>query len=570
MISLQQLDSPPRVSASIHPDSVGLRGILPYITPHRRALFLSLALLLAVSAIALANPWLAGMLTASVIGDTEHNTTTLLAIWAAAMCLRSALSFCSAYFIGSTGERLTAEMRERLYTHLQALPVSYYQQRRRGDTLALLGTDAEIISRFVTQTLVQLLPAGLTFAGALSLMAWLDMTIALLAVLLLPAYFLAIKIVGRRLRQLSHDWLGANSNLLSVVEENLGMLPAIKAFTREPHEQHRFTTANRKLLGISRRQLALQSMLSPVTTLLGALGVLALLWVGTGHVASGQLSPAELVTLLLYALLLVSPMATLADVYGQVQYTRGSAQRILDFLAQQREPVDTGKRTMEAVSGHIKFENVSFGYPSRPGVLRGLDLDIEAGETVAITGPNGVGKSTLAHLLLRFSDPDSGRITVDGYDLREITLTSLRARIGLVAQHILLLNGSVAENISYGMPAAGRRAIELAANRAHADTFIEQLPEKYDTVIGDQGVKLSGGQRQRLSLARALLKDPPILILDEATAMFDPEAEQAFIKTCQGFLTPRTVILITHRPASLALADRVINLAQTSPGTQAE
>ena len=548
---------------------MGLRGILPYITPHRRALWLALGLLLAGSAIALVNPWLAGMLTASVIGDTRHNTTTLLAIWAAAMCLRSALTFCSAYFIGSTGERLTAEMRERLYTHLQALPVGYYQQQRRGETLALLGTDAEIVSRFVTQTLVQLLPALLTFAGALSLMAWLDMTIALLAVMLLPAYFLAIKVIGRRLRQLSNDWLGANSNLLSVVEENLGMLPAIKAFTREPHEQSRFNAANQELLGISRRQLALQSMLSPATSLLGALGVLALLWVGTGHVASGQLSPPELVTLLLYALLLVSPMATVADVYGQVQNTRGSAQRILEFLAQQREPADTGKRTVKALKGDIKFEDVSFGYQSRAGVLQGLNLEINAGETVAITGPNGVGKSTLAHLLLRFSDPDMGRITVDGYDLREVTLTSLRAHIGLVAQHILLLNGSVAENISYGMPAAGRHAIEQAANKAHADTFIGQLPEKYDTIIGDQGVKLSGGQRQRLSLARALLKDPPILILDEATAMFDPAAEQAFIKTCHDFLAPRTVILITHRPASLALADRVINLAEASSGPHA-
>jgi ABC-type multidrug transport system fused ATPase/permease subunit len=276
-----------------------------------------------------------------------------------------------------------------------------------------------------------------------------------------------------------------------------------------------------------------------------------------------------LVTLLLYALLLVSPMATLADVYGQVQNTRGSAQRILEFLAQQREPADTGKRTVKALKGDIKFEDVSFGYQSRAGVLQGLNLEINAGETVAITGPNGVGKSTLAHLLLRFSDPDMGRITVDGYDLREVTLTSLRAHIGLVAQHILLLNGSVAENISYGMPAAGRHAIEQAANKAHADTFIGQLPEKYDTIIGDQGVKLSGGQRQRLSLARALLKDPPILILDEATAMFDPAAEQAFIKTCHDFLAPRTVILITHRPASLALADRVINLAEASSGPHA-
>ena len=211
-----------------------------------------------------------------------------------------------------------------------------------------------------------------------------------------------------------------------------------------------------------------------------------------------------------------------------------------------------------SVRGEISFENVSFAYPDRDNVLREFNLEIAAGETVAFTGPNGAGKTTLAHLLMRFADPGSGRILIDSTDTRECTLASVRERIGLVAQHVLLLNGTVAENIAYSEPLADRVAIELAAKAAHAHAFICELPDGYDTIIGDQGVKLSGGQRQRVSLARTLLKDPPILILDEATAMFDPAGEKAFIEECHDLLMQKTVILITHRPASLALADRVL------------
>jgi len=546
---------------AINQPASSLKALLPYITPHRQVLLAALGLLLAGSLVSLANPWLAGMFTAVVMGESDLDGRLLLAIWLGLMLLRSLLSFGTSFFIGSTGEQMTAEMRTRLYQHLQALPIGYFQQRRAGDTLTLLSTDSAIISSFVTDTLVQLLPALLTFGGAFLLMAWLDLTIALLAVLFLPAYFVAMKVLGRRMRPISRAWVEANSQVVSVVEENLGMLPTIKAFTREGHEQIRFDDANQRLFKLSRQQLRIHSALSPAIGLLGALGLVILLWVGTGHIESGQLAAPDLVKLLLYAALLTSPLSTLANVYGQVQRTRGSAERIMDFLGQQPEPADEGKQILRHAKGHIQFENIYFGYPGRPHVLSGLNLDIAPGETIALTGPNGAGKSTLAHLLMRFGNPDKGYILIDGVDTRAVTLASMRSQVGLVAQHVLLLNGTVAENIAYGEPAVCQEKVEQAARSAHAHEFIIGLPDSYNTLIGDQGIRLSGGQRQRLSLARTLLKDPPILVLDEATAMFDPDGERDFIEECHDLLTQKTVILITHRPASLALADRVIQLA---------
>jgi ATP-binding cassette subfamily B protein len=254
-----------------------------------------------------------------------------------------------------------------------------------------------------------------------------------------------------------------------------------------------------------------------------------------------------------------------------VQRTRGAAERVIDFLDEQPEPDDSGLPALPAARGEIRFQQVDFHYPGGKPVLQGLDLHIAAGETVAITGPNGVGKSTIAHLLMRMADPDGGRIVIDNSDIADVSLASLRGQIGLVAQHTLLVNGTVAENIGYGRPLVEQAEIEQAARAAHAHDFITQLPQGYDTVIGDQGLRLSGGQRQRVSLARTLLVDPPILILDEATSMFDPAGEEDFIAECRNLLGGKTVILITHRPASLGLADRVVDLGgkeTRGPGLQ--
>jgi len=539
--------------------------ILNYTTPRRGTLALIVLLLLGVTAANLANPLIAGVVTARLLGEPGSAAlplATILLGWLGMLVVRAGLSVASGYLVGSTGADMSAGLRRRVYEHLQILPLGWFHERKQGDALSLLTADAEAISRFVTQTVVQLLPQLVTLAFAILAMAWLDPLVAGLALLLLPIYTLVTKLIGRHIRPVSRAWIDTWSGLVALVNENLGMMPALKAFSRERLESERFELRNRDLLDVSRRQIWLTSLLTPLITLLAGAGALLLLWVGIGHVGDGRLQPSELVTLLLYVMLLTGPLSGLAGVYGQAMHARGAAERLLDFFGERPEPLGTDGAVVNTVKGDIEFRGIGFAYPGRSPLFKDFSLSIAAGETVALTGPNGAGKSTLVHLLMRFMDPQNGQVLLDGRDIRELDLTSLRRQIGLVAQSTLLLNGTVAENIAYGAPGATPEEMKKAAKAARADTFIEKLPDGYDTVIGDQGVKLSGGQRQRLALARALLKDPPILVLDEAISMFDPEGEQAFIEAFRNQLSHKTVILVTHRPASLALADRVVAVGE--------
>ncbi|TVQ91807.1 MAG: ABC transporter ATP-binding protein [Chromatiaceae bacterium] len=538
--------------------------LLGHVTPHRDVLLLAVGLMAAESAIALAHPWLASRFAALLLDSPSSlrvDLIDLMRLWVVLLVVQSLLSFGNRYLLGSTGETMLAGLRSRLYDHLQSLPLDYFHQRRRGEVLALLGNDAERISNFVTSTLVGLLPLLITFFGAGYLLFRISPGIALLALLLVPLFFLAMKLIGRRLRPLSSEWMRTYARMFATLEENIGMLPAIKSFTRERLESDRFQQSNLGLLRIAKRQLLVESILSPAVRLFAGLGLLALLYLAAVQLEMGRLQPQELLAVMLYGMLMTRPISGLAGVYGSVQTARGAAARLIEVFAVAPEPDDQGARELGPVSGLIRFEGVQFAYPNGRMVLDAVDLEIRAGETVAITGENGSGKSTLIHLLMRFADPAQGRILIDGCDIQAVSIASLRQCIGLVAQHVLLLNGSVRDNLAYGQPEADQAAIEQAARAAQAHAFITRLPAGYESLIGDQGIRLSGGQRQRLSLARALLKDPPILVLDEATAMFDPEGELAFLEECREVLASRTVILITHRPASLALADRVVKMA---------
>ncbi|GHC05461.1 ABC transporter ATP-binding protein [Thermomonas carbonis] len=528
-----------------------------WLRPHAGVLVLSLCLMLVQSLASLAQPWLGGLVTDRLMVDQGFGL--LLWLIFVLVCAQQLLGYLVAVQLQKVSGRLVATAGGEVYAHLQDLPLAWHQARRRGDVHALLLGDIYRLSGYITGTLVPLLPLLLTFVGGLAMMFRLAPLIAVAVAVSLPVLVIALKLVGRRMRPLAHASSQAWADLSALAEQNLELLPVIKTFAKSSLEADNYRARAEALYRVQMREARLQSAMSPAVYVAGAGLVLLMLGLAGHLVIRDEMRVGELVSLFLYGMLLVSPITQLAHVYGTTQASLGSMHRLRDALLAPVE-VDSGTLDRFPEGVDIVFAGVDFAYPGRDPLFRGFDLHIRAGETVALTGINGAGKSTLVHVLLRLVEPQAGRVSIGGIDLRQFRLDALRGQIGLVAQQVMLFNATVTDNIAYGRSGATRIQIEQAARASRAHDFIMGLPEGYDTIVGDQGIRLSGGQKQRLALARALLKDPPILILDEATAMFDPEGEAEFIRECADVLQQRTVIMITHRPASLALADRVLRM----------
>jgi ABC-type multidrug transport system fused ATPase/permease subunit len=473
--------------------------------------------------------------------------------------MTAGLRAASSMLHARTAETILADLRQRIFDHLLALPLPWHQQQSRGSLMALATLELERLGYFVTGTLVTLLPLLLTAAGATVALFLIDPALAFLVPLLVPAFYLMTRILGRLLRGLAQQIQIEHAALASRVEEMLDLIPALKSFLAEPAERAAQAKGISGLKALSLREARIHAVIDPAMQFAVSAAAVILLVMAGQRLQSGQMDAAQTISFLMYVALLIRPVSQLASVYGQVQTARGTLERLQNVLSERPETAAAGPPFL-TVKGDIRFENVTFAYPERGAALLGFDLHIRPGETIALTGPNGAGKSTVIDLLMGFQRPAEGRILLDGQDIGTLPPDHLRRAIGLVPQTRHLRNASVRENILFGRTDIGADRVEAAARMAQAHAFISLLPQGYDTIIGDRGLRLSGGQQQRVALARALLDDPPILILDEATAMYDLEGEAAFVAECRGALKGRTVVLITHRPASLALASRVLRM----------
>jgi ATP-binding cassette, subfamily B, bacterial len=539
---------------------VKLAFLVACARPYAGRLALVAAVAIAGSLTALAVPWLAGQVLGGVIAGGVDRAGTGIVLLVGALVGTAFASASAAILSAATSSRILADLRAATHRHVQSLPMAFHDSNRTGDLIALMTYEVNNLGEFLSSTLARVPAMVVTAAGAIALLFLIDPSLALIVPLVMPVAFVALKYAGRRMRRMGEDMCRAEADLIVLAERDLEMLPAIKSFAVEQRQDDAYRQQAEAARALQFSYARLNAILSPAVALVASLAVVALVVLGGEGLSQAQRTPAELFSFLLYAALLTRPAGELADLYGKFQWARGTLERLESVLSEPAEPGYAMPAIPGRSRGEIRFEGVSFTYPGRQQTLVDVDLFVKAGDVVALVGENGAGKSTLINLLFRFYQPDAGRILIDGQDIAGIQVQALRRQIGLVPQRALMFDGTVRENIAFGLVDPFDPRIEQAAKLAQAEEFIASLSEGYETRIGDHGVRLSGGQRQRIVLARALVTDPPILVFDEATSMYDLDAELAFVEACGTALAGRTVLIVTHRPASLALADRVVEM----------
>ena len=538
-------------------DSMRFAGRL--VAPHRARLAGIAGVLLVEAGAGLALPLLAGRIV-DRLADGLGVPAGLGLLLAALLLVQFGARIAGRLGAARIGDEMLIDLRLRTFEHLQSLPVGVHDRRKRGDLLSLLTTDAQALSQFLSNALPGLLPAVLTLAGAMAVLAWMRPVLALLIVLGVGLATIGLKFWMRSIRRRARAWFDAQSETVDVAEQAIELLPLIKAEAREARQSALFRDRAAATLERARDLRSAMVPLQPTLQLVSLAGIVVLLWLGAGPGSAVPAGPGELVTLLLYGVLIARPMATVAELHGRWNSARAALARILEVLALRPEGTGGRKRPPERLRDGIAFRGITFAYGEGRPVFDGFDLEIGAGERIALTGPNGSGKSTLIALLLRFHAPQRGRIEIDGTPLEAFSLPHLRRAIALVPQRVWLFQGSIAENIRLAWPDAPDERVREAARLAGAESFIRRLPDGWNTMLGPRGSRISGGQQQRLALARALLRPTPVLVLDEATSMFDDPGEADLVERIGPAIAERTMLMVTHRPRLLALADRVIRL----------
>jgi subfamily B ATP-binding cassette protein MsbA len=538
------------------------KRFLPYVRPYLGRLILAGLLVSGVAAVNLALVRLAGTLwdIVTVQHDAEQMTRSI-GIFLGLVVLQGLCSMGHSYLTAWVSQNVIADFRKHLFAHLQTLTVSFFSRRRTGELLSRLMSDVTVIQSLVTETPIDAVKQLVTFVGGITFLLLMNWQLCLLILILLPLLVVVSKLFGRRLKSLSTSIQDHTATLSTLAEEVISGIRIVKSFVQAQREKDRFADQVDQTLRLTLSRAGIMAVFIPVISLMTFSSATAVLWYGGRQVIDGTVTPGDLFAFVLFAGILIGPFSAAARVFTQIKEAQGATQRVFEILDAQPDIDDRpDAQTLVTVEGHVRMENVTFGYDPRYSVLSNLSFEAKPGELVALVGPTGAGKTTVINLIHRFYDPIEGRLTIDGRDLRDVTLESWYRQIALVPQETILFGGTILDNIRYGMMAAGESAVREASEAAHAHDFITTLPDGYQTVVGEKGVNLSGGQRQRIAIARAILKNPRILLLDEATSSLDTDSERLVQEALQRLMKGRTTFVVAHRLSTIQRADRILVL----------
>ncbi len=532
------------------------------LIPYKAALFYGTVFLIIASATNLAVPLLIKQLVDVVMVDKNLEVLNQLA-WLVALLFLIQMVFSTAhnYLYDLTEKRVATDFRKIVFNHLHTLSLGFFVKRRTGEIMSRMTNDLTTVEGVITDLPATMIQQSIRLLGGIAIIIYMNWKLTFMILVLAPVLVLFAKTFGLRLKVLSKEIQDKLATSTTVLEENLSGIQVVKSFVRQELEMKRFGDAVEDSFQSAKKRVEISAFFGPMIGFIAFSTGLVLLWYGGHEVIIGNISPGELIAFILYATIIAGPMGSFARLYTRVQEGLGASERLFEILDTKSEVEDLpGAPALPRIQGRVEVRDLRFHYREDREVLTGINFTAQPGEMVALVGPSGAGKTTLVQLLHRFYDPTGGEIRVDGIPIREVQLNSYLEQIALVPQETLLFGGTIEENIRYAKPNATFEEIVEAAKSANADTFIRQCPESYQTVVGEKGVRLSAGQRQRIAIARALLKDPHLLILDEATSALDNESEKLIQEALERLMQGKTSFVIAHRLSTIHNADRIIVL----------